>query len=159
MERPITGFERDEEGHWVARLSCGHGQHVRHEPPFHDRAWTTTEEGREEKLGLPLDCLRCDRRELPEAARHVRRTPTFTEESVPAGLLRDHRTKRGTWGLIHVEQGELEYRIDEPASEVLRLVPGRPGVVVPEMAHRVRPLGEVRFHVEFLARPAEPEGA
>lgn len=137
----------------MALLSCGHGQHVRHQPPFHDRSWTTTEQGRNDKLGAPLDCVRCDRRELPAAARSLRRTPTFTEESVPAGLLRDHRTKRGTWGLIHVEQGELEYRIDEPVPEVLHLTPAVRGVIAPEMAHRVRPLGEVRFHVEFWARP------
>jgi hypothetical protein len=25
MKRAVIGFERDEEGHWVARLACGHG--------------------------------------------------------------------------------------------------------------------------------------
>lgn len=31
--RRIVGFDRDEEGDWVALLECGHRQHVRHRPP------------------------------------------------------------------------------------------------------------------------------
>jgi hypothetical protein len=27
-ERQVTGFHRDEEGHWVAELECEHNQHV-----------------------------------------------------------------------------------------------------------------------------------
>ena len=34
MRRAVIGFETDDEGHWVARLECGHGQHVRHDPPW-----------------------------------------------------------------------------------------------------------------------------
>lgn len=59
-ERAITGFHLDEEGHWVAELACGHGQHVRHRPPWEVRAWVTTEAGREGKLGVALECKRCD---------------------------------------------------------------------------------------------------
>ena len=60
MRRAITGFEMDEEGHWVARLECGHGQHVRHDPPWMVREWVTTEEGRTSRLGSVLECKRCD---------------------------------------------------------------------------------------------------
>jgi hypothetical protein len=59
MERCIVGFHEDEEGHWVAVLECGHGQHVRHVPPWHARPWVTTPEGRASKLGLTLTCHRC----------------------------------------------------------------------------------------------------
>jgi hypothetical protein len=34
MKRAVIGFDKDEEGHWVAKLECGHGQHVRHDPPW-----------------------------------------------------------------------------------------------------------------------------
>ena len=61
MLRAITGFHKDEEGHWVAELECGHQQHVRHRPPFIERPWTATEEGRRSKLGERLNCLECDR--------------------------------------------------------------------------------------------------
>jgi len=53
MIRTIVGFHRDEEGDWVAELSCDHAQHVRHRPPFWDREWVTTEEGRTARIGTP----------------------------------------------------------------------------------------------------------
>jgi hypothetical protein len=43
----------------VAELECGHGQHVRHNPPWQVRPWVQTEAGRREKLGTSLDCLLC----------------------------------------------------------------------------------------------------
>jgi hypothetical protein len=61
MHRRITGFHQDEERHWVAELECGHRQHVRHDPPWQLRPWVLTEEGRASRLGVPLDCVICDR--------------------------------------------------------------------------------------------------
>lgn len=58
--RAIIGFEKDEEDHWIARLECGHGQHVRHDPPWMVREWVTTEEGRASRLGVKLNCKKCD---------------------------------------------------------------------------------------------------
>lgn len=55
----IVGFRKDEEDHWVAVLECGHGQHVRHEPPLVVRPWVLTEEGRASRLGQSLGCVRC----------------------------------------------------------------------------------------------------
>jgi hypothetical protein len=63
VKQPIVGFHRDEEGHWVAELRCGHGQHVRHDSPWQSRPWVTTAEGREKFLGVELECLKCDRGE------------------------------------------------------------------------------------------------
>lgn len=60
MERAIVGFETDEAGDWVALLTCGHRQHVRHKPPFQDRPWTLTSLGRASRVGTPLHCVLCD---------------------------------------------------------------------------------------------------
>lgn len=60
MDQRIVGFHRDDEGHWVAELECGHNQHVRHDPPWTNRPWTTTAEGREDALGKRLACRKCD---------------------------------------------------------------------------------------------------
>lgn len=60
VERRITGYHQDEEGHWVAELACGHGQHVRHDPPWQVRPWVLTEATRRQHLGTVLDCRRCD---------------------------------------------------------------------------------------------------
>ena len=87
MERAITRFSRDELADWFATLECGHRQHVRHKPPFFNRLWVESEEGRAAFLGQPLNCVRCDRLELP------------------AGLGRDHAIKQGSWGLLHVLEG------------------------------------------------------
>jgi Protein of unknown function (DUF3565) len=59
-QRKITGFHRDESGDWVAELECGHGQHVRHNPPWTSRPWVLTPEGREEHIGRELDCKKCE---------------------------------------------------------------------------------------------------
>lgn len=65
MKQPITGYHQDELGDWVAELACGHGQHVRHKPPFFNRPWVMTAAGRASRLGLQLNCVRCDRGEPP----------------------------------------------------------------------------------------------
>lgn len=86
-------------------------------------------------------------KKLPSKVKPYKRTPLFTEESIPESLLKKHNTKEGTWGLINVEQGELEYVIED--SEKYLLAPSKPGVVEPEVFHHVRPLGKVSFYVEF----------
>jgi hypothetical protein len=60
MMRKIVDFHQDQAGDWVADLECGHTQHVRHHPPFELRPWVVTPEGRESKLGVKLDCKKCD---------------------------------------------------------------------------------------------------
>ncbi len=64
MNQRITGFHQDEYGDWVADLECGHGQHVRHDPPWSERPWVVTPQGRERMLGETLACKKCDE-ELP----------------------------------------------------------------------------------------------
>lgn len=82
-----------------------------------------------------------------------RQTPIFDETTVPPALLRRHTTKSGVWGRICVLEGELLYRVLEPEVREERLVPGRDGVVAPQVPHEVEPVGRVRFFVEFLRRP------
>ncbi|MBH0193191.1 MAG: DUF3565 domain-containing protein [Nitrospira sp.] len=60
MNQPIVGYHLDEHGDWVADLACGHGQHVRHQPPFVNRAWVMTTEGRHQHLGTLLNCKKCE---------------------------------------------------------------------------------------------------
>lgn len=156
MKRAIVGFHTDEESHWVADLACGHGQHTRHVPPLSERAWVTREAGRAARLGSELDCVRCDRQEIPESFAPYRRTPEFDEGSVPAALLADHTTKAGVWARIHVLRGELRYLIQPPIDREELLAPERPGVVVPEVPHRVQPVGAVAFFVEFWRAPRKP---
>lgn len=63
MWQPITGYHQDEAGDWVAQLACGHNQHVRHNPPWINRPWVITVDGRQRHLGTMLNCRKCDRHE------------------------------------------------------------------------------------------------
>ena len=153
MLRPIEGFHQDELNDWVAELSCGHGQHVRHKPPFWTREWTQTPEGRASRIGAELDCVRCNAFELPADFQPYKRTAEFDEHTIPAGLRADHTTKRGVWGVIHVLAGSLVYIVESPLAREQVVGAGQTAIVVPEVKHRVRPEGPVRFFVEFYARP------
>jgi len=89
---------------------------------------------------------------LPAGVRPYRRTETFTEATVPKGLLRAHATGAGVWALIHVEAGHLAYRITDPrrpGCERLLTPATSVGVIEPGVLHEVEPLGPVRFYVEF----------
>jgi tellurite resistance-related uncharacterized protein len=88
-------------------------------------------------------------KELPPQVTPYKKTPEFTEKSVPDGLLKDHNTKTGVWGKIVVLEGRLEYTIQEPKLEVIQLTPRAFGVVEPTIKHHIKPLGLVRFYVEF----------
>lgn len=88
-------------------------------------------------------------KDLPIDVSAYKRTPTFTESSVPNGLLKAHQTKAGTWGKIVVIHGRLEYRILEPEPETVHLSNELYGIVEPEILHEVEPMGEVEFYVEF----------
>lgn len=60
MRQRIVGYRQDEFGDWVAELACGHGQHIRHEPPLTVRPWVLTPAGRSRFIGHELNCKICD---------------------------------------------------------------------------------------------------
>ena len=79
-------------------------------------------------------------------------TPEFTEETVPAGLLKDHTTKIGVWAKIWVTGRDAPLP-PRRMNQTFELVPGTVGIVIPEVLHHVEPLGPVRFSVEFYKLP------
>ncbi|MGH9239609.1 MAG: DUF3565 domain-containing protein [Vicinamibacterales bacterium] len=58
-QRAIVGFHQDDEGHWVAELECGHSQHMRHDPPWQNREWVLTPDGRARFIGVKIECRSC----------------------------------------------------------------------------------------------------
>ncbi len=92
---------------------------------------------------------------VPEGLVPTKRTAEFTQTTVPQGLLQDHKTKAGVWGLIQVTAGTLHYSIPSEGEDHV-LEPGVPGVIEPEVPHHVKPEGAVTFHIEFYRKP--PEG-
>ncbi|MBS0541115.1 MAG: DUF1971 domain-containing protein [Proteobacteria bacterium] len=82
-------------------------------------------------------------------------TEVFDENTLPAALRREHRTKAGVWGVIRVSKGEVRLFLAD-GNDAMVLTPDRPGLVLPEQTHYVEPLGEVRMWVEFYnSRPIE----
>ena len=155
MRRTIAGFSPDEHGDWVARLSCRHGQHVRHRPPFQDRPWVLTEEGRAARLGTPIDCPLCDRAELPGGLRVARTAGPFDETTIPAGLRRDHLVAEGTWGHLRVLSGTVGFvlSVDPPLEVALAAGDSQP--IPPGVPHHVVVDGPALIAVDFLV----PEGS
>ena len=88
-------------------------------------------------------------KQLPADVVSYNKTPEFTESTVPDGLLNNHQTKAGVWGKIVVMEGNLEYTIVEPEVEVILLSRAKFGIVEPTVLHHIKPLGAVRFYVEF----------
>lgn len=89
---------------------------------------------------------------IPAGCVVTRRTPVFTQDTVPPALLSAHETKAGTWAVIHVLEGKLRYFIEDPSSESI-LKPSQPGVIEPQVRHHVEPVGPVRFYLEFYRAP------
>lgn len=76
-------------------------------------------------------------------------SPEFTEDSLPANLKESHQTGDDTWAKIVVLEGRLRYCVLEPEAEEHTLSPTRPGIVAPTVPHRVEPIEQVRFRLEF----------
>ena len=160
MVRSIMGFQRDEYGDYVAELSCGHGQHVRHQPPFQLRPWVVDPDERAKRIGTALDCPPCDRAELPDGLRFARSSPIWDEHTIPEALLGSHRVGTKTWGEIHVHEGRMRFVMaSEPVVDVT-LEASSTQAIPPGVEHRVEPLGPVRFSIAFFTidrgpRPGE----
>ena len=150
-------------GHWLSLFdaACAETQSPEAAAAFRERAAAIA---RSLRMGL-FEPLPVRPRAEPEAAgaagalppglQRVRSTPVFTEETIPPGLLRRHRTAPGTWGLIRVLEGRLLYRVLDPPGERVLDPTRAPGVVAPGVPHEVSPLGPVRFFVEFHRAPPE----
>ena len=87
--------------------------------------------------------------ELPTGLTLQRTTPTFDEDSTPAGLRRAHQVAEGVWGRLLVESGSLGF-VFEDAPDVVRVIDsGDEQVIPPAALHHVVLDGSVRFAVEF----------
>ncbi|MCB0272068.1 MAG: DUF1971 domain-containing protein [Bdellovibrionales bacterium] len=89
-------------------------------------------------------------RTLPADVKKYHQSDLFNEKTVPDRLLKMHDTKANTWAVICVQQGKLEYTILE-SNQSYVLTPTKKGIVAPEQEHKIKPLGEVEFYIEFYS--------
>ena len=84
----------------------------------------------------------------------VPRTNVFTRNTLPRGLMKEHTTRKGTWGVIRVIQGQLRYQINEPTVSVHILDSKTRGIIEPQTKHQVAALtDDLEFVVEFYRLP------
>jgi tellurite methyltransferase len=152
MRRRIISFRQDDAGDWVAELSCLHRQHVRHRPPFHDRAWVLDDVQRRQRVGSELDCPLCDRAELPGDLVVIRTAGPFDAETLPPGLRGSHVVAAGSWGLLRILQGgaDIDIFLDPPTR--VRLDAGAACALPPEAPHVVSLDADAVIEIDFLAR-------
>jgi tellurite methyltransferase len=150
MQRGIVGFHQDEDGDWVAELSCLHNQHVRHQPPFQDRPWVLDEHQRAARIGADLDCPLCDRAELPDGLRLARTAGPFEAHSLPPGLRDAHRVAEGTWGCLRVQKGSVLFSMESDPPIRVRVEAGGWQPIPPGVRHALMVDGPVRLTVDFL---------
>lgn len=86
---------------------------------------------------------------LPAVVTAYSRTPDFTPENLPDKLRVAHSTKPGTWGLLHVLEGQLLYRLEPPRLGERRLAAGDTVVIEPTIRHHVDFTEPGRFFIEF----------
>src|SRR5215204_1624187 len=77
-----------------------------------------------------------------------RSTPVFNENTLPAALRGEHKTKAGVLGVIQVIEGELGFSLQNGVGETI-LTPDNPGLILPEQLHWVELIGPVRVQVHF----------
>ena len=70
----------------------------------------------------------------------------FSATDTPQKLLSSHRTKVGTWGLLCVIAGVVDYVVGDRCYAVRA---GETVVIEPDVEHFVRPSSNARFKVEF----------
>ena len=80
-----------------------------------------------------------------------RTTPTFDAGSVPAGLLRAHRTV--VWAQLVVSRGTVTF-VDEgddvvSARSKTVVTPNEPHTISPDRPHHIVPSDDAEFHVQF----------
>lgn len=92
---------------------------------------------------------------IPPGLAAYGRSPDFTPETLPAKLQAAHSTKAGTWGLLHVLEGKILYRLEPPHSDQQLTAAGETVVIEPGVLHRVAFVEPGRFYVEFY-RAADP---
>ena len=89
-----------------------------------------------------------DRPQIPATAVRGRRTPTFSLDTVPAALMREHVTT--TWAELVVLAGSVLF-VDETQRRIVAS-PGSRVAIVPRVGHHVEPDASAEFYVQFYER-------
>lgn len=79
----------------------------------------------------------------------------FARDTIPQGLLREHRLKPGAWAILYVDAGTIRFVWDDEAGGSRTLQAADSLLVPPQVPHHLEPGGPVSLRIEFWAPPAE----
>lgn len=86
---------------------------------------------------------------MPPGFEAYGRSPEFTQDTLPLKLRSAHSTKAGTWGLLHVVEGEVLYQLEAPHRGERRARAGETIVIEAEVPHHVAFTEPGRIYIEF----------
>ncbi|MDO5631507.1 MAG: DUF1971 domain-containing protein [Paracoccus sp. (in: a-proteobacteria)] len=78
-----------------------------------------------------------------------RSTEVFTQDTIPDALLKEHKIKAGSRGLLRVLSGRI-WLVYEDRDERILLSPDHPGLIEPLAPHHVELDGAVAFQIDFM---------
>ena len=86
---------------------------------------------------------------LPPGAIRYRRIGPFDQQSLPAGLLREHRLKDNVWGVVTMLSGSIDFVWDDKFGGETELAAPDCLIIPPAVAHHVAKRGDFMLHIEF----------
>lgn len=86
---------------------------------------------------------------LPDKARFQRTIGPFNGDTLPRGLLGEHRLKAGAWALLRVEAGAVLFAWDSGDEPPILLQAPATQVIPPQRPHHLRLSGPVRLFIDF----------
>jgi len=86
---------------------------------------------------------------LPAGLVRYGESPLFTPENLPEKLKTAHTTKAGTWGLLRVHAGIVQFFVDAPPYAQAIVTAGKTVVIEPEVPHHVEFALPGSFRIEF----------
>ena len=76
-------------------------------------------------------------------------TRTFTRETLPAGLLRDHSLRAGRWGLLQLLEGTVTF-VDQERELEIELSAPATHLIAPQALHHLKVAGPFACRIEFF---------
>jgi tellurite resistance-related uncharacterized protein len=76
-------------------------------------------------------------------------TDSMTHETILKGILAEHKTAKGYYGYLVVEEGSLQFVWEDAPENIIDADKEHPILIEPERLHHVIITGNVLFHVEF----------
>ncbi|GAA0277536.1 hypothetical protein GCM10009127_17930 [Alteraurantiacibacter aestuarii] len=91
--------------------------------------------------------------QVPENLQALREIGPFNADTIPRGLLAEHRLKPGRWARLCLSEGELDFVWDDGSNTSEHLVAPAVIMVPPERPHHLELMGDISVTITFMAEP------